>query len=42
MVVLAEVSDFEVSMAWDDCDDMDGALVDLLHVESGTTLSTGD
>lgn len=42
IAVLATLSDLEVSMPNEDCDDMDGALVDLLPVDDGTTLSTGD
>ena len=42
MAVLATLSDLEVSIPIDDCDDMDGALVDRLPVVDGTTLPTGD
>lgn len=36
------LSDLEVSIPIEDCDDMEGALVDLLPVVEGTTLPTGD
>jgi hypothetical protein len=42
IAVLATLSDLEVSIPIEDCDDMDGALVDLLPTDDGTILPTGD
>jgi len=40
--VLATLSDLEVSMPGDDCEDIECALVDLPPVDRGTMLPTGD